>query len=178
MWLLPAPALQRVALIFAAAALLFLAALLLPRLVRPLFRRRGHRAVDDIVASLEWPRSLTRAEMENFCVAWLQRRRWQVSLSTEAENQAGDVYVLASRNGVRVAILCDRQGEALNPAAIRAFALGAASLEPSYRVLLTLLEGKLPTPAEAAAERAGVMLMRVPELGDLDELAKAAAVAA
>ncbi len=173
MWLLPAPALERVAMAVAGVAVLFGLALALPGLLRALFRRRRHDPAAELVARLEWPRSLTRAEMETFCVAWLQARGWQVSLSKDGEHQTDDVYLSASRAGVRVAILCDREGEALNPAAIRAFAHGAAPLEPSFRVLLTLAQGRLPPPAEAAAARAGVMLLKVPELDELEALVKA-----
>jgi hypothetical protein len=172
---LPPQTLMAVAEQTGVAALLFVAALLLPRLLRPLRRRRERRPTARALARLDWPRSLTRGELENHCAAWLRSHGWQVTLASDPEKNAEAVFVMASHGDTTVAVLCDRQGEELNPATIRAFAHAATELGATRHVLLTLRRGKLPPPAEAAARQAGVRLLRIAELPQLDALAPAAA---
>jgi hypothetical protein len=162
----------------AVAAALFVAALMLPRVLRRVFQRRSKMPSRRRLASLDWPVSLSRGEMEACCVAWLRGRGWSVTLVTDTAHEAEEVYVLAKLGASTVVLLCDRYGEELNPAAIRAFAAAGATLGATRPVLLTLTRGKLPHPAEAAAERAGVLLLRVADLARLDDLAPAEPAAA
>ena len=144
-------------------------ALAAPGLLRRLFARRARRPVARAVAGLDWPASLTRAEMEAFCLAWLRSHSWSAGYTTEAEV----VYLAATRGGVTLTVLCDVAGEELNPATLRAFAQASERLRATHPVLLTLLRAALPHPATAAARAAGVMLLRVAELPRLDALASA-----
>lgn len=167
----PAASVERIAAMTGGAALLFVAALLLPSLSRRLLRRRARPLSPAEIARLDWPSDLTRGEMEVCCATWLRDKSWQVTPQQEPAGDAIGVYLIATRDGVRAAVLCDLAGEALNPAAIRAFALGASALNATHCVLLTLTRGRLPPPAETAAARAGVLLLRVAELPKLAALA-------
>jgi len=170
---LPPATLQQVAIEAGGAVLLFVAVLLLPRLLRGLSRHHVRTPSPGALASLDWPHSLTRNELETFCAAWLRGRGWTVTLATDPEKQEEAVYLLAERGSLTAAVLCDRRGEEINPAGIRAFAHGAAELGATQFALVTLSRGKLPPPSEAAARRAGVKLLRVADLPQLDALAPA-----
>jgi hypothetical protein len=163
----------RVAGSVALAVVLFGAALLLPRLLRWLAGRRARMPSPRRLALLDWPDTLTQGQMEACCVAWLRGRGWDATLVTDSAQQAEDVFVLATLGPRQVVLLCDRYGEGLNPAEIRAFAAAGAEFAGARRVLVTLLRGKLPRAAEVAAAQAGVTLLRVPELSRLDELVPA-----
>ncbi len=178
-WLLSPESQEHVATVMAGFVALIVLALIVPPLLRRVFVRRARRPSPGAVARLKWPDSLTRSEMEAYCAAWLRAHGWQVSLSMEPDQHASDVYVMAARGAETVAILCDRAGEELNAAAIRALAQGAAALGATRFVVLTLTRGKMPRPAEIAADRAGVLLLHVADLGKLETLTPAqAAVAA
>jgi hypothetical protein len=176
-WLLPPESQEYVATVVAGFVGLVVLALILPPLVRPLFVRRARRPSPGTVVGLTWPKSLTRGEMESYCAAWLRTHGWHVSLAMEPDQHAADVYVMATRGTETVAILCDRAGEELNPAAIRALAQGATALGATRFVVLTQTRGAFPQPAEAAAARAGVVLLHVADLGKLDTPAPAAVAA-
>ena len=98
-----------------------------------------------------------------------------MTLSTDPAPETEGIYVLATEGPTTVGIMCDQGGEELNPAVIRTFALEATTQGVTHPVLLTLLRGKLPPPAEHAARAAGVRLLRVAELPQLDGLVPAAA---
>ena len=153
---------------------LFVAGLLLPRLIRRLLRRRERLPSAAVLARPDWPPSLTRHELEKHCMAWLRARGWDAALASDPVKDPDAIYVMATRGEVAVAVQCDRRGEELNPAAIRAFALSAAHLGAARTALLTLSRDKFPPPAEIAARQAGVMLLRVADLPQLDALAPAA----
>jgi len=170
-WQLPQESQARVAVAVGGFVVLVILAVVLPPLLRRLRVRRVRRPSQRAIDRLKWPASLTRGEMEAFCGAWLRGRGWQVILSMEPDQHAADVYLMATRGAETVAILCDRAGEDLNPAAIRALAQGAGALGATRFVVLTLRRGKLPQPAETAAKHAGVLLLHVAELGRLDALA-------
>ncbi len=157
----------------ALAVLLFGAALLLPRLLRWLDARRSRMPSPRRLALLEWPATLPQGQMEACCVAWLRGRGWAATLVTDTAQQAEDVFVLATLGTRQVVLLCDQYGEELNPAGIRAFAAAGARFQATQAVLVTLTRGRLPHPAEAAAEQAGVTLLRVAELARLDAFAAA-----
>jgi hypothetical protein len=170
-WLLSPEAQEHVAFVMAGFAAVVALAVILPPLIRSLRAPRARTPSPRAVDRLKWPTSLTRSEMESYSTAWLRAHGWQVSLSMEPDQHAADVYLMATRGAETLAILCDTAGEELNPAAIRALAQGAAALGATRFVVLTLTRGKLPPPAEAAARRAGVLLLHVPELGNLNALA-------
>ncbi len=146
---------------------LVVVALAAPGLLRRLFARRPRRPTARAVAGLDWPVSLTRAEMEAFCLAWLRAHGWSAGYTTEADV----VYLAATRGAVTLAVLCDVAGEELNPATLRAFAQASERLLATHPVLLTLLRAVLPHPVTAAARAAGVRLLRVADLPQLDTLA-------
>lgn len=162
---------QRILLTIGLSALAFIAALLLPRLLRRVRFRRLRRPSARALATLAWPANLTRGELEQYCIAWLQAQGWAVRLSTDPEPEIDRVYILATRGAGTVGVMCDQGGEDLNPAIIRALALESARLRVTHPVLLTLVPGRLPSPAEIAARNAGVRLLRVAELPQLAELA-------
>jgi hypothetical protein len=157
------------------ATLAFIAALLLPKLWRRVRARRVRLPVARTLAALDWPASLTRAELEAHCAAWLRGRGWDVTLTTHPDPEAEGVYLMATRAATTVAVMCDQRGEDLNPAIIRAFAKESALLGATQAVLLTLVPGKLPYPAETAARQAGVRLLRAADLPQLDTLGPAPA---
>jgi hypothetical protein len=167
----PAASVVHIAAMIGGAALLFATALLLPALLRRILARRPVVPSGKLVAGLDWPATLTRSEMELCCTTWLRSSGWQVTLQQEPGEDATDVYLVATRAEVRAAVLCDRAGESLNPASVRAFALAAGGLQATHLVLLTLTRGRLPPPAESAAARAGVLLLHVADLPRLDALA-------
>jgi len=169
LWLLPPSSLAEVALTFGGALLLGAAALLLPRLLAVLGRRRP-RTPTRALTHLDWPQSLTRGEMEQFAAAWLRAHGWAVTLTTDPQQDKPDVYLMARRSGGTLAVVCDQAGEELNPASIRAFALAATQLGAERSLMLTLLRGKLPSTTESAARQAGVALLRVADLGQLDAI--------
>ena len=169
LWNAPPDTLRVVAEEGSAGLVLVAVALAAPGLLRRLFARRARRPVARAVAGLDWPASLTRAEMEAFCLAWLRSRGWSADYTTDADA----VYLAATRGAVRLAVLCDVAGEELNPATLRAFAQASERLLATHPVLLTLLRAALPHPATAAARAAGVRLLRVAELPRLDALAEA-----
>jgi hypothetical protein len=153
--------------------LLVVAALLLRRLLPRLRFRRVRRPNPRTLAALDWPRNLTRGELEAHCAAWLRVQGWEVTLSTDPAPEAEGVYILAAKGPTTVGIMCDHRGEDFNPAIIRTFALEASFIGVTHPVLLTLLRGPLPHPAEHAARAAGVRLLRVPDLPQLDALVPA-----
>jgi hypothetical protein len=169
------PSLRYVATMAGLAVLAALAILLLPRLLRRLRRRGLRQPSRAALASLNWPADLNRAELELHCAAWLRAHGWQVALTTHPDPDATSVYVMAARGPVTVGVLCDQRGEDLNPAVIRAFAKGSAALGATRSVLLTLVRGPLPQPCEVAARQAGVQLLRVTELPQINAFAPAAA---
>lgn len=170
-WLLSPEAQEHVAFVMAGFVALLAVVAVLPMLFRRLNVRHARAPSARAVARLKWPASLSRGEMETFCTQWLRSHDWKVSLAMEPDQHAADVYLMATRGTETVAFLCDTAGEELNPAAIRALAQGASDLGATRFVVLTLTRGKLPPPAEAAAKRAGVLLLHVPDLGKLDALA-------
>ena len=157
----------------ALAAMLFGAALLLPRLLRWLGGWRRRMPSPRRLALLDWPDTLTQGQMEACCVAWLRGRGWAATLVTDTAQPTEDVFILATLGADKVVLLCDRYGEGLNPVEIRAFAAAGAGFAGARCVLVTLLRDKLPRAAEAAARQEGVTLLRVPELARLDALAPA-----
>jgi hypothetical protein len=172
---LPLEALRKVELAVGLAVLLAVAVVLLPRLLRRLSRRRDRVPTARALTDLAWPESLNRSEMETFCFAWLHAQGWTVSLATDPDWGAEGVYLMAHRGGTTIAVLCDPRGEELNPAAIRAFAQAGAQLGATGFVLLSLPRNELPSPAQAAARQAGVTLLRVADLPQLNALAPAPA---
>lgn len=168
---LPLESLRHVEKVIGIAVLLAVAAALLPGLLRRMLRRRPRVPSARALARFEWPESLSRSEMEAFCVAWLRTQGWTVTLTADPDEEAEDVYLSARRAGATVTVLCDPRGEELNPAGIRAFALAAAQAGGTHAVLLTLARRKLPHPVEAAAREAGVTLLSVADLPRLDALA-------
>jgi hypothetical protein len=164
----------------ASVVLALFVVLMLRRLWRMAARRRGttERPPDpNIVASLRWPRALTRGEMETYCAAFLRQQGWTVKLGRSTLDDA--TFITAERDASRIVVMCDLMGEELNPAVIRSFAQSGAEFGDARPVVVTRVAGRLPPPAEQAARAAGVRLLRVADLTRIDapETAAAEAVA-
>jgi hypothetical protein len=141
-------------------------------------RRRARLRPPDpkVVASLDWPRLLSRDQMEQYCTEFLRLHNWTVALGRSPLDDG--TFVTAAREGTRVVLLCDVQGEELNPATIRGFAQAGPVFSDARPVLVTRLTGRLPHPAEQAARAAGVTILRVADLAQIDALAAAPAAQA
>jgi len=153
---------------------LIVALLLIARLLRVRRARRLRTPSASALAEPNWPADLSRAELEGYAIAWLRAHGWAVTLGSGPDPKAEAVYILARRGAVTLGVLCDQEFEEFNPAIIRTFALDIGVLGATQAVLLTMAPGPLPHPAEPAARAAGVRLLRVAELAELDALAPAA----
>jgi hypothetical protein len=173
LWTAPEQTLRQVAEESIGAVAVFALLLFAPRLLRRLFGRRTRRPSARAAGRLDWPASLTNAEMETFCLAWLRAHGWMASYATDAE--AESTYLTAVRGQVVLTVLCDTAGEAMIPVTLRTFAQTSARLRATVPVVVTLSRAALPHPATEAARAAGVRLLRVAELAQLDALAEAPA---
>ncbi len=110
---------QTVLIIVAAVAALVALALIWRRLAaRPGTEGAQLRVPDPAtVARLDWPRNLSRVELEAFCTAFLRGQGWKVA--PMLSEVAGSTYLDARGASARALLLCEPDGATLDPVSVR-----------------------------------------------------------
>lgn len=126
------------------------------------------------VLRLKWPRDLTHPEMDAFCTAYLRAQGWAVA--QVVSNEADGEFLEAKRQGAHLLILCDVSKEVLRPAQVRSVALAASAIPGARAAVLRQSREAFPKNTQAAAREIGALLLHVPDLASLSDLAAADAV--
>ena len=134
-------------------------------------RRRteaAQRAPDSsVVAGLNWPATLTQADLEAHCTAYLEQAGWSVSTAKVSESDA--VFLDVLNDDTRALIRCVPVGKAITNLELRALVIAAQSFPGARPVVLT--PGKSALFAIQAASNAGVAMLAPADLARLPELA-------
>jgi hypothetical protein len=163
------PSLLNELLLVAALGILAYAAarILLARRLRR--RQEAARAAPDsaAVAALNWPASLSQADLEAHCTAYLEQAGW--SVSTAKVSQSDAVFLDVLNDDMRALIRCVPVGKAITNLELRALVIAAQSFPGARPVVLT--PGKSALFAIQAASNAGVAMLTPADLARLPELA-------
>lgn len=161
---------QTVLIIVAAVAALVALALIWRRLAaRPGTEGAQLRVPDPAtVARLDWPRNLSRVELEAFCTAFLRGQGWKVA--PMLSEVAGSTYLDARGGSARALLLCEPDGATLDPVSVRTVTLAASGVPGAVPVVVLRSREKIPPPVHKAAEVAGVQLLQVSDLPHLAAL--------
>jgi len=139
-----------------------------PGAVRPVDAKRA--------AALKWPRRLNQVELDGYCTAYLRAQGWAVAVVVS--NEAAGTFLQARRDGLHVLLRCDPGRDPPRAADIRSVAMVARTFGTARPAILRQAREPFPSVTAAAARAVRGLLLHVPDLARLAEMAADAAPAA